>query len=213
MTHGIRLLNFILLVFICVLCGCESVRINNHSMEPTLSPGDIIHIHKYDGHQKLGSRIFVFFFPYGDFTSSYKISTNNVFIKRCIGEPGDTISIKEGVIYNNGSEIKLFHSAQTTPVKESDKDVITNCPFHRGDDRYNMSSVYIPRCGDQIVVDHYTIHLYNKVFLFESGNIPRIGDYYTFKNNYFFSCGDNMSESWDSRFWGFIPESFIIGYI
>ena len=35
----------------------------------------------------------------------------------------------------------------------------------------------------------------------------------TFKNNYYFAFGDNSLDSQDSRYWGFIPEDFIIGIV
>ena len=34
---------------------------------------------------------------------------------------------------------------------------------------------------------------------------------YRFKNNYYFMRGDNCVDSYDSRFWGILPEDFILG--
>ena len=36
---------------------------------------------------------------------------------------------------------------------------------------------------------------------------------YTFDNNYYFVIGDNVIDSFDSRYWGFLPEDFVIGIV
>ncbi len=36
---------------------------------------------------------------------------------------------------------------------------------------------------------------------------------YRFDGNYYFMCGDNVSSSNDSRYWGFVPEEFIVGVV
>lgn len=77
------------------LFGYGNFHIPGHSMDPTLQPGDFIvsderaYLHTSPKH----GEVIVFLFP------PHK---QNVYIKRVIGIPGDTVYIKNGETYING---------------------------------------------------------------------------------------------------------------
>lgn len=85
-------------------------------------------------------------------------ASNQTFVKRVVGIPGDRIAIRNGHVYRNG-------------VRERDP--------------------YIYGCAGAAACDFP-----------RAITVPR-GDYYM--------MGDNRGESDDSRFWGPVPRSWIIG--
>ncbi|TGV03452.1 signal peptidase I [Flavivirga rizhaonensis] len=88
----------------------------------------------------------------------------------------------------------------------------------------NMGLIIVPKKGMKIVLDFQTYFLYKKIInKFENTSITykegscylnnKKATTYTFSRDYYFMMGDNRKDSHDSRYFGFLPESNIIGKV
>lgn len=87
----------------------------------------------------------------------------------------------------------------------------------------NYGSLAVPYAGMTIQVNETTMGFYgeliekyedNEQVEIQASELEIAGEKvstYTFKQDYYFMMGDNRDNSLDSRFWGFVPESHIVG--
>lgn len=217
------------------------------SMQPTILPGDHILVNKlipgpridwpfsssseyHSGSIRFAglrnikrNDILVFNIPY---SGKQKIEKNlNIYyVKRCIGEPGDTLSIKEGVyyIYNADTVFKAKESWKAMLESIGLRDYSSDMFKRLGWTLNQFGPLYIPRKGDVVKLNEQNIDYYKTLIEYETSH-PVVqkgssffqGDKelkeYRFDQHYYFVGGDFAIDSEDSRFWGLLPADHIIG--
>ena len=158
---------------------------------------------------------------------------NNNMCKRVVAVPGDSLSIIDGYYKNNNFEDVLgLKSMQKRLFKTPDSMmygiVLDAYPFdkHVGWKIKQFGPMYIPQNGDVINLSPRNAVIYRRMMEWElgqkitwdwgknevyaDGNVIKR---HTFKHNYYFCAGDNVLDSDDSRYWGLVPEEYIIGIV
>jgi signal peptidase I len=86
----------------------------------------------------------------------------------------------------------------------------------------NFGAIRIPKKGDVINLNDSTIELYRRLICtYEHNSLEKkngqyllngtVATNYTVQQNYYWMMGDNRHRSQDSRFWGYVPETHIVG--
>lgn len=229
----------------------EAFRIPTGSMENTLLVGDFLLVNKFvygattprnipftdirvpflrlpPFKEPKKGNVVVFDFPGNRDELQSKEVTN--YIKRLIGEPGDTILVKDKVLFVNG---QLFPNPENSIINmrlhSSNSADPRIFPKGSGWNEDNYGPLRVPKKGDIIHLTPDNFEMW-KMFIardmhiidFSDSRTPKINDDkimidnketndYTVQQDYFFMMGDNRNNSLDSRFWGFMSRENVIG--
>lgn len=228
--------------------------------------------------------IFVFNVPW----EVKPISQKTNYIKRAVAVPGDTISIREKILYVNGEReeyhegLQRMHVIQmkdrirlsnakmesvgagkidqqnyaillqedtyvvnlTEDVAETvrrwpeidtmyyymEEEGVRNRAYVNSNGSFSrafnnpdhLAEVVIPFKGQEVTLTDQNFYVYKDLIeRYEDNTLEEIdGEFYingeqtntyTIKEDYYFAMGDNRDNSEDSRFWGFVPKSHVIG--
>ncbi|MDC0388855.1 signal peptidase I, partial [Candidatus Thioglobus sp.] len=186
----------LLLVFVLRGFVVEPFRIPSNSMMPTLLTGDFILVSKFDYgvsipvinkkiiEFKKPERGDVIVFRYPNYEKNDKYQGAD-FIKRIVGIPGDSIVHYADRLSINGKEI-AYEDIEDYQGVESGSEMTG---FKRKRELL----------GNNL----------HDILLDPNQNSQRARA--VVPEGHYFVMGDNRSRSSDSRFWGFVPEKYIIG--
>jgi signal peptidase I len=164
----------------------QAFQIPSPSMENTLLVGDYLLVNKLTyGGGGLGD----FVMPYrrvrrGDIVVfHYPVNPAQHFVKRVIGVPGDRVRLVNKQVLVNGALVKEPYAHFTRPMNDLFRD---NFP------RLDVAPGETPDWWVQLRK------------LVEDGQL-------IVPQGHYFVMGDNRDDSYDSRYWGFVPQGNIIG--
>lgn len=178
--------------------------------------------------------IVVFNYPVND-KGRIGFKMNYVYVKRVVALPGDTISFVHSRPVNSRYEGVLGLPEAQRRLEETPDSLIPWYAMRNilvewsvlGYTIKNIPPVYVPRRGDILRMDDWRkVEIYRRAIEWETGrrltwdrehgqclSDGRPMPYYHFQKNYYFVCGDMAYDSKDSRYWGFVPEEYIVGVV
>ena len=187
----------LLLVFLLRGFVVEPFRIPSNSMMPTLLTGDFILVSKFDygvSLPVLNKKIIEFkkpqrgdaiVFRYPNYEKNDKYQGAD-FIKRIVGVPGDILSYSSDQLLVNSQAAEYKDLGRYTGVESG------------------IQMTGFKQLREQLSNTAYDILLDPER---SSQSAPNL----KVPEGHYFVMGDNRSRSSDSRFWGFVPEEYIIG--
>ena len=179
----------------------EAFRIPSGSMIPTLLIGDWLFVNKVaygpaipftryhlPGYTSPGrGDVVVFVSPYQPDMAEAGDDPTPVLVKRLIGMPGDTLYMREGLVYINGVAQRQGYAAATNPRGNGDE----RSPLMDWQHKIELTGTRFGPPPKEPKLDHWGPLL-----------IPA---------GHYFMMGDNRYGSKDSRYWGVVPRENVRG--
>lgn len=165
----------------------QAFEIPSGSMEPTLLVGDHLFVDRADVGPQTGLPPWL---PHheiqrGDILVFLSPAQPDLhLVKRVIGIPGDRIRLERGVVIRNGNRVQesyIVRNGTYVPYRDDFPDVLPN-------ESDGLNPQWEAELG---------AHIHNGELVVPPGQ--------------YFAMGDNRDNSYDNRYWGFVPQENIIG--
>lgn len=190
-----------------------------------------VKIHRMPGWRNFKRNdVLVFNFPYKEERwDSIAFDVMRYYVKRCVALPGDTLEIRNGYYRIRGLSGDIGNmNAQEQIANLPDSGTNVVMPSFPWSDKLKWTikkfgPLPIPAKGQVVEMDSLAYTLYRQLIAWEQKRTLRLNEAgevllgdsivhtYRFLENYYFMAGDNAYNSQDSRYWGMLPESFIVG--
>lgn len=204
-TTGEMVRSFLIAILIALVfrsVAYEPFHIPSGSMLNTLYVGDYIFVNKLSyGYSRYSFPFGVDFFEGRKFFTPpergdvvvFRLPSNPRvdYVKRLIGLPGDTVQMKDGLLYINGAAVKVKRDSFIEVPKDGG-----------GTQSAELSHETLPNGVTHNILNSY-----------DNGTVDNT-KLYTVPAGHYFFMGDNRDNSQDSRFLdlvGYVPEENLIG--
>ena len=175
--------------------------------------------------------VVVFNFPYKKGRKdSIRMDVMQYYVKRCIALPGDTLEIRNGIFKIRGGVDEKLGNVEAqrmiSQLTDAEKKRVGMRAFPRdkkmGWTILEFGPLAVPARGQKVALTRESGLLYKQLISWEqkkrltiNEDTIMLGDSiiteYCFLKNYYFVAGDKAENSQDSRYWGMLPEEYIVG--